>query len=79
MVKLKSGRLARTTTDACLQVIGEFPLETSRLPLQYWGGNGFTWNNPVSRFYRDLRLFSIGAGCDEVMLNIISKYMAITD
>jgi len=60
MVKLKSGRLARTTTDACLQ---------------YWGGNGFTWSNPVSRFYRDLRIFSIGAGCDEVMLSIISRSM----
>ncbi|KAH7719410.1 hypothetical protein AAVH_13083 [Aphelenchoides avenae] len=60
MVKLKAGRLARTVTDRCLQL---------------WGGNGYTWENPVSRFYRDLRLHSIAAGCDEVMLSIIAQHM----
>ena len=34
MAKLKAGRLGREVTDACLQ---------------YWGGMGFTWDNPVSR------------------------------
>jgi len=60
MVKLKSGRLGREITDACLQ---------------YWGGMGFTNEVMVSRLYRDLRLTSIGGGADEVMLGIISKYM----
>jgi citronellyl-CoA dehydrogenase len=36
---------------------------------------GFTWDNPVARAYRDLRLGSIGGGADEVMLGIISKAM----
>ncbi|MCR5855889.1 acyl-CoA dehydrogenase family protein [Mesorhizobium sp. J428] len=58
MAKLKTGRLARELTDACLQ---------------YWGGMGFTADNPVSRAYRDTRLVSIGAGADEVMLSIICK------
>ena len=58
MAKLKAGRLARELTDACLQ---------------YWGGMGFTADNPVSRAYRDTRLVSIGAGADEVMLSIICK------
>lgn len=31
----------------------------------------------VSRFYRDMRLISIGGGTDEVMLGIICKYMGI--
>jgi citronellyl-CoA dehydrogenase len=31
----------------------------------------------VSRFYRDMRLTSIGGGADEVMLGIICKYMGI--
>lgn len=31
----------------------------------------------VSRFYRDMRLISIGGGADEVMLSIICKYMGI--
>jgi citronellyl-CoA dehydrogenase len=62
MAKLKSGRLVRETTDACLQ---------------YWGGMGFTWDNPASRAYRDTRVLSIGGGADEVMLGIISKLLGI--
>jgi citronellyl-CoA dehydrogenase len=60
MGKLKSGRLVREVTDACLQ---------------YWGGMGFMWENPASRAYRDYRLTSIGGGADEVMLGIICKLM----
>ena len=60
MAKLKAGRLLRSVPDACLQ---------------YWGGMGYTWDNPVSRLYRDGRLASIGGGADEVMLGIISKHM----
>jgi len=62
MAKLKAGRLRREVSDACLQ---------------YWGGMGYTWDNPVSRAYRDGRLGSIGGGADEVMLGIICKYMGI--
>uniref|UniRef100_A0A8C1LXC3 Zgc:85777 n=1 Tax=Cyprinus carpio TaxID=7962 RepID=A0A8C1LXC3_CYPCA len=58
--KLKAGRLARELGDSCLQ---------------YWGGMGFTSDILVSRFYRDSRLMSIGAGADEVILSIICKYM----
>jgi len=62
MAKLKVGRLVREVTDSCLQ---------------YWGGMGYMWDNPVSRAYRDTRLASIGAGADEVMLGIICKHMGI--
>ncbi|MDP1984396.1 MAG: acyl-CoA dehydrogenase family protein, partial [Sulfuritalea sp.] len=58
MAKLKCGRLDREVADACLQ---------------YWGGMGYTWDNPVSRAWRDGRLVSIGGGADEVMLGIICK------
>jgi citronellyl-CoA dehydrogenase len=58
MTKLKTGRLAREVTDTCLQ---------------YWGGMGYTFDNPVSRAFRDTRLVSIGAGADEIMLGIIAK------
>jgi len=60
MAKLKAGRLVREVSDSCLQ---------------YWGGMGFMWDNPVSRAYRDQRLCSIGGGADEVMLSIICKKM----
>jgi len=58
MAKLKSGRLSREVSDACLQ---------------YWGGMGYTIENLVGRAYRDSRLVSIGGGADEVMLGIIAK------
>ena len=62
MAKLKAGRLSREVSDACLQ---------------YWGGMGFMWDNPVSRAFRDTRLLSIGGGADEIMLGIICKLMNI--
>jgi len=58
MAKLKCGRLSREVTDSCLQ---------------YWGGMGFTWDNPLSQAFRDSRLISIGGGADEIMLGIICK------
>jgi citronellyl-CoA dehydrogenase len=58
MAKLKCGRLSREVADSCMQ---------------YWGGMGYTLENPVSQAYRDSRLVSIGAGADEVMLGIICK------
>jgi citronellyl-CoA dehydrogenase len=59
MAKLKCGRLIREVADSCLQ---------------YWGGMGFTHDNPVSQAYRDGRLVSIGGGADEIMLGIIAKF-----
>ena len=58
MAKLKCGRLVREVSDSCLQ---------------YWGGMGFTWDNPLARAFRDGRLVSIGGGADEIMLGIIAK------
>ena len=62
MVKLKAGRTAREVCDGCLQ---------------FWGGMGFTNEVDVSRYYRDMRLLSIGGGSDETMLAIICKIMGI--
>ncbi|RCX10131.1 acyl-CoA dehydrogenase family protein [Extensimonas vulgaris] len=62
MAKLKAGRLNRIVPDTCLQ---------------FWGGMGFTWENKVSRMYRDGRIASIGGGADEVMLGILAKIMRI--
>ncbi|MFC3226250.1 acyl-CoA dehydrogenase family protein [Marinibaculum pumilum] len=60
MAKLKAGRLGREVADACLQ---------------YYGGMGYMNETPISRFWRDSRLTSIGGGADEVMLTIICKLM----
>jgi citronellyl-CoA dehydrogenase len=58
MAKLKCGRLSREIADSCLQ---------------FWGGMGYTMENPISRAWRDGRLVSIGGGADEIMLGIIAK------
>lgn len=58
MCKLKAGRLSRQVADTCLQ---------------FYGGMGYMEETPVSRYYRDSRLGSIGGGADEVMLQIIAK------
>ncbi len=58
MGKLKGAQLARNVADGCLQM---------------FGGAGFTSEMPISRFYRDVRLMSIGGGADEVMCDIIVK------
>ena len=60
MGKLKTGRLIRECADSCLQ---------------FWGGMGFTAENPISQQFRDGRLTSIGGGADEIMLQIICKFM----
>jgi citronellyl-CoA dehydrogenase len=62
MAKLKAGRLSRVVPDTCLQ---------------FWGGMGYTWENKVSRMFRDGRLVSIGGGADEVMLAIIARTMGL--
>ncbi|MCY1395664.1 Acyl-CoA dehydrogenase [compost metagenome] len=62
MAKLKAGRLSREVADWCMQ---------------FQGGMGYTWDNPVSRAYRDYRLGSIGGGADEVMLQVIAKQMGL--
>ncbi|MBO9648968.1 MAG: acyl-CoA dehydrogenase family protein [Variovorax sp.] len=64
MAKLKAGRLSREIADWCMQ---------------FQGGMGYTWDNPVSRAYRDYRLGSIGGGADEVMLMVIARNMGLMD
>jgi citronellyl-CoA dehydrogenase len=62
MAKLKAGRLGRDVADWCMQ---------------FQGGMGYTWDNRVSRAYRDYRLGSIGGGADEVMLMVIARKMGL--
>lgn len=58
MCKLKAGRLMREVADTCLQ---------------FHGGMGYMEETPISRYFRDARLTSIGGGADEIMLGIIAK------
>lgn len=58
MGKLIGGRVLNQVADGCLQM---------------HGGMGFMNEMRVSRFFRDARLISIGAGASEVMSDIIAK------
>ncbi len=62
MAKLKAGRLTREVADTCLQ---------------FHGGMGYMEEYPMARYFRDSRLWSIGAGADEIMLGIIAKFEGI--
>jgi citronellyl-CoA dehydrogenase len=41
--------------------------------VQFHGGMGYMDENWTSRYFRDTRLDSIGAGADEVMLRILAR------
>ena len=61
-VKLKTGKLARSIPEGCLQ---------------FWGGMGYMADNVVGRLMRDSRLVSIGGGANEVMAMVIAKEMGL--
>ena len=58
VAKLTYGRLLRRVADACVQ---------------YHGGLGYMEEHWTARYLRDQRLWSIGAGTDEVMLRTIAQ------
>ena len=58
MGKLYAAQLVMKVADGCLQM---------------FGGLGFMNEMLITRYYRDGRLLSIGAGADEVMREIIAK------
>jgi citronellyl-CoA dehydrogenase len=63
IAKLKAGRLQRQVADTCLQ---------------FHGGMGYMEETWVSRYFRDSRLVSIGAGADEVMLGVLAQIDGFT-
>lgn len=58
MAKLYATELAQRITYDCMQI---------------YGGFGYTTEYPVGRIWKDVRLFTIGAGTSEIMKEIIAK------
>ena len=58
VAKLTAGRLAREVADACIQ---------------FHGGMGYMEETWTARYFRDMRLASIGGGADEVMLQVLAR------
>jgi citronellyl-CoA dehydrogenase len=62
MAKLYCADMARKVADECLQL---------------HGGMGYSDESFISRYFRDVRLLSIGGGASEVMKEILSKTMGL--
>jgi alkylation response protein AidB-like acyl-CoA dehydrogenase len=58
MAKLNAARVAWEVCDECVQI---------------HGGAGYMREYPVERILRDIRLYRIGAGADEILLDVIGK------
>jgi acyl-CoA dehydrogenase/citronellyl-CoA dehydrogenase len=58
MAKLKATQVAWDVADQCVQI---------------YGGAGYMKEYPVERVLRDVRLYRIGAGADEIMLDVIGS------
>jgi alkylation response protein AidB-like acyl-CoA dehydrogenase len=58
MAKLMAAQVAFDVADQCLQI---------------HGGAGYMSEYDISRVFRDIRLYRIGAGADEVLLDVIGK------
>ena len=63
MAKKYAAQVSNRLIDACVQV---------------HGGAGYMAEFPVSRAYRDARLWRIGAGTDEIMNEVIAKRLGIS-
>ena len=62
MVKLFCGDIAQKIAYDCVQL---------------HGGYGYMREYPIERFFRDIRLLTIGGGTSEIMKEIIAKQMAL--
>ncbi len=58
MAKLYASRMCREVADECVQILG---------------GYGYMKEYEIERAYRDVRLNRIGAGTDEIMLDVIGR------
>jgi len=54
---------------------GKLALEIPSACAQFFGGQGYMWENRITRILRDLRIVAIGGGANEVMLEVIAKQM----
>lgn len=61
----------------CKALAADIANEVADRALQIHGGYGYMEEYDIARFYRDIRLWKIGAGTTETMYEIIAKRMGI--
>ena len=78
-----AARLIEAKEDASMEIsmckafCADVACEVADECLQIHGGYGYIEEYDIARFYRDIRLWKIGAGTTEVMYEIIAKRMNI--
>jgi acyl-CoA dehydrogenase len=70
---IAEGKNAGLEVSMAKAYCGELVNETMYACLQCHGGAGFLHGTAIERMYRDVRLYSIGGGATEVMLEEVSK------
>ena len=71
------GRHPTKEVAMCKAFAADVACEVADACLQVHGGNGYMEEYDIARFYRDARLWKIGAGSTETMYDIIAKQMKI--
>ena len=70
---------ATTIVSMCKALCADVACEVADQCLQMHGGYGYMEEYDIARFYRDIRLWRIGAGATEVMWEIIAKRMGLVE
>jgi len=74
IVRLKTAGLDVTREVSMAKVLaGQLVAEVASGCMQMYGGIGFMNETLISRYYRDSRIMSIGAGADEVMYEVVAR------
>ncbi len=68
-------RGAKTTKESAMAKLfaGEVAVSVANLAVQIHGGYGFTKDFPVEKFYRDVKLCTIGEGTSEIQRMVIAR------
>jgi len=57
------------TSEMAVRVINE--------AMQIFGGYGFTLEYPISRFYRNIRIYTVGEGTSEIQRIVIARALGL--
>lgn len=71
--KINQGQDATREVSMCKLLAAETANRTAYQAMQFHGGYGYMEECPIARYYRDVRLYSIGGGASEIMRDIIAK------
>ena len=55
----------------------EIAMRTTVKAIQIYGGNGYMREYPLERYYRDIKLCTIGEGTSEVQRMVIARQLGL--